>query len=149
MSNILGLHKYGLRKLTTTYPNGRKVISKAHRWEHWREIEKIRMLHLKDEQRALVGQTVVKFFTNQFIQAILLLAHTPSKSKVYFWPTCQLYYVHVCHVITFIGKVLLEYIAPISVPEVNYYQILITINYKQLIPFKMLFEGVNTWCRGL
>ena len=61
-SKILGLHKYGLRKLTTTYPNGRKVISKAHRWEHWREIEKIRMLHLNDEQRALVGQTVVKFF---------------------------------------------------------------------------------------
>ena len=61
-SKILSLHKYGLRKLTTTYPNGRKVISKAHRWEHWREIEKTKMLHLNDDQRALVGQIVLKFF---------------------------------------------------------------------------------------
>ena len=57
-SKILDLHKYGLRKLKTTCPNGRKVISKAHRWEHWREIEKTKMLHLNDDQRALVGQIV-------------------------------------------------------------------------------------------
>lgn len=65
-AKILGFHKYGLRKTTTTYPNGRKVESKAHRWEHWRELDASRMLHLIDEQRAKACQAVANFFRNQF-----------------------------------------------------------------------------------
>ena len=63
----LGLHKYGMRKLTKKYPNGKVVAVRTHRWEHFRETEKEQMLHLNDEQRAKVGRAINNYFINQFV----------------------------------------------------------------------------------
>ena len=55
-AKILGFHKYGLRKTTTTYPNGREVKSKAHKWEYcsilmmskWQKLPKQEPVHSSD-----------------------------------------------------------------------------------------------------
>ena len=60
-------HKYGLRKVTRKYPNGKKVPVTTHRFEHWRQSEpRDRMLHLNNEQRAKMGRAVSAFFKCQF-----------------------------------------------------------------------------------
>ena len=66
-SRSVKFHKYGLRKMTIKFPNGKKVPMKSHRWEHWRESEpKERMLHLNNTIRAKMGRAVGHYFAHQF-----------------------------------------------------------------------------------
>ena len=64
----LGFHKYGMRKDTKKFPNGREVAVRSHRWEHWRQSEdKERMLHMDDTHRAKMARAVNNYFVFQFV----------------------------------------------------------------------------------
>ena len=66
-SRSVKFHKYGLRKQTLKFPNGKKVPIKSHRWEHWRESEpRERMLHLNNNIRAKMGRSVGRYFEQMF-----------------------------------------------------------------------------------
>ena len=60
------MHKYGLRDYTRKYvdqygqEHQRKV--KCHRWEHWREIDRASMLHLRNDRRFKMGAAINKYF---------------------------------------------------------------------------------------
>ena len=60
------LHKYGVRNYTKRwidrYGQEHQRVIKRHRFEHWREEEPARMLHLVNEQRFKVGAAVNKYF---------------------------------------------------------------------------------------
>lgn len=64
---MLGLHKYGIRKLNKKFPSGKVVPLHTHRFEQWRETEREQMLHLNDDQRAKAGRPINNFFKNQFV----------------------------------------------------------------------------------
>ena len=64
---MLGLHKYGIRKLNKKFPSGKVVPAHTHRFEHWREADRDQMLHLNNDQRAKAGRAVNNFFINQFV----------------------------------------------------------------------------------
>ena len=59
-------HTYGIRtsKRTSTdrYGNVHVYSVKLHRWEHWREEDKLNMLHLRDDRRFKMGQAVNNYF---------------------------------------------------------------------------------------
>ena len=61
-----GFHTYGVKKATRNHTNQygqvyQRVI-KAHRWEHRRETEPLRMLHLRDNRRFKMGTGLNKYF---------------------------------------------------------------------------------------
>ena len=64
---MLGLHKYGIRKLNKKFPSGKVVPLHTHRFEQWRETEREQMLHLNADQRAKAGRAINNFFINQFV----------------------------------------------------------------------------------
>ena len=61
-----GFHTYGVRTATRSYTDEygqvhqRKI--KAHRWEHWRESDPARMLHLRNDRRFKMGIAVNNYF---------------------------------------------------------------------------------------
>ena len=62
-----GFHTYGVRKLTRNHfdRNGKlhEIPAKSHRWEHWREAEPGRMLHLRNDRRFKMGTALTNYFT--------------------------------------------------------------------------------------
>ena len=57
--NFPGFHTYGVRTATRRYydqygQEHHRVI-KGHRWEHWRENDPARMLHLRNDRRVKMG----------------------------------------------------------------------------------------------
>ena len=66
-SRAPGFHTFGLRKITTVRPNGRRVGSTGHRWEGWRVSEAVdRKLHLAEGERKRIGSAAVNFLKYQF-----------------------------------------------------------------------------------
>ena len=59
-------HTYGVRKVTNTsvdrYGQQRQTVLKSHRWEHWRERDPSRMLHLRYDKRFKMGTVVQNYF---------------------------------------------------------------------------------------
>ena len=62
--NVPGFHKYGTRRLTRKHTDlygqvhHRDILK--HRWEHWREADRKRMLHLTNDRRFPVKPDVFK-----------------------------------------------------------------------------------------
>ena len=61
-----GFHTYGIRTTTRhstdLYGQYHQRVVKSHRWEHWRETNPTRMLHLRDDRRVKMGIAVNKYF---------------------------------------------------------------------------------------
>ena len=38
---------------------------KTHRWEQWRETDRLRMLHLTNERRFVLGRAINEYFVNR------------------------------------------------------------------------------------
>ena len=59
-------HTYGVRTSTRAtkdrYGNQHNYSVKYHRWEHWRENEKVNMLHLRNDRRFKMGKAVNNYF---------------------------------------------------------------------------------------
>ena len=59
-------HTYGIRTSTRTttdlFGNVKSYHVKLHRWEHWREQDRTRMLHLRDDRRFKMGRAVNNHF---------------------------------------------------------------------------------------
>ena len=59
-------HTYGVRKDTRNrvdqYGQLHQRVLRSHRWEHWREAERGRMLHLRNDRRCKMGSAVIKYF---------------------------------------------------------------------------------------
>ena len=64
--NYPGFHTYGIRtttrRTTDLYGQHHHRVVKSHRWEHWRESDPTRMLHLRDDRRVKMGVAVNKYF---------------------------------------------------------------------------------------
>ena len=64
--NYPGFHTYGIRTTTRhnfdQYGQLHQRVVKTHRWEHWRETNPTRMLHLRDDRRVKMGIAVNKYF---------------------------------------------------------------------------------------
>ena len=64
--NYPGFHTYGVRKDTRKrydiYGQLHQRVVRYHRWEHWRESERGRMLHLRNDRRYKMGQALVNYF---------------------------------------------------------------------------------------
>ena len=62
-----GFHTYGVRKDTRRrvdiYGQLHQRVLKYHRWEHWRESDRGRMLHLRNDRRFKMGQALVNYFS--------------------------------------------------------------------------------------
>ena len=60
-----GFHTYCVRKVTRNWydRNGKlhQTPAKSHRWEHWREAEPGRMLHLRNNRRFKMGAALSRF----------------------------------------------------------------------------------------
>ena len=58
----VGFHTYGVRKCTRQhrdrYGQIHQVVTKSHRWEHWREADPARMLHMRDDRRFKMGKAL-------------------------------------------------------------------------------------------
>ena len=59
-------HTYGIRTATRrsrdVYGQEHHRRIKAHRWEHWRELDPTRMLHLRNDRRYKMGTAANKYF---------------------------------------------------------------------------------------
>ena len=59
-------HTYGIRTATRrskdVYGQEHHRHTKTHRWEHWRELDPTRMLHLRDDRRFKMGTAANKYF---------------------------------------------------------------------------------------
>ena len=59
---------YGVRKSTSIsvdqYGQEHHRVTKSHRWEHWREIDPARMLHLRNDRRFKMGTAVQNYFVH-------------------------------------------------------------------------------------
>ena len=62
----VGFHTYGVRKATRKsvdkYGQVHKYVTRSHRWEHWREHEPARMLHMRDHRRFKMGTALNNYF---------------------------------------------------------------------------------------
>lgn len=64
--NVPGFHKYGTRRLTRKHTDlygqvhHRDILK--HRWEHWRESDRKRMLHLTNDRRFKMGKALNEYF---------------------------------------------------------------------------------------
>ena len=62
----VGIHKFGMRVMTRKtkdrYGNEQHRHIKKHRWEHWRESDKTRMLHLNNDRRFKLGKAINEYF---------------------------------------------------------------------------------------
>ena len=61
-----GFHTYGVRTATRSYRDEygqvHQRVTKTHRWEHWRESDPARMLHLRNDRRFKMGTAVNNYF---------------------------------------------------------------------------------------
>ena len=61
-----GIHKFGMRVMTRKtkdrYGNEQHRHIRKHRWEHWRESDKRRMLHLSNDRRFKLGKAINEYF---------------------------------------------------------------------------------------
>ena len=59
-------HTYGVRTSTRVskdrYGKEQKYHVKYHRWEHWREEDRVTMLHPRNDRRFKMGQAVNNYF---------------------------------------------------------------------------------------
>ena len=62
----VGFHTYGVRKATRQYQDQYGQIhqyeTRSHRWEHWREEQPDRMLHMRDHRRFKMGTALNNYF---------------------------------------------------------------------------------------
>ena len=70
MKFYLGIHKHGTRVSNNKIKDvdGHVIHQthlKKHRWEHWREKERTRMLHLTNERRFVLGKAVNEYFIHR------------------------------------------------------------------------------------
>ena len=69
MAHYPGIHKHGTRVTTKKYTDEhgqlKTIHLKTHRWEQWRETDRLRMLHLTNERRFILGRAINEYFINR------------------------------------------------------------------------------------
>ena len=64
--NYPAFHTYGVRTATRRYVDlygqEHQRVTKAHRWEHWREADRAQMLHLRNDRRVKMGIAINNYF---------------------------------------------------------------------------------------
>ena len=69
MAHYPGIHKHGTRVTTKKYMDEhgqlKTIHLKTHRWEQWRETDRLRMLHLTNERRFILGRAINEYFINR------------------------------------------------------------------------------------
>ena len=68
MDHYPDIQKYGTRVTTKKYTDKgqlKTIHLKTHRWDQWRETDRLRMLHLTNEIRFILGQAINEYFINR------------------------------------------------------------------------------------